>query len=219
MDEKKSHFAFWSSFSAPLIISGYIPDLSDKEIEYLTNEDLIAVGQDALGLQATRISQVGTWDVLSKSLENGDRLLTILNRGDQEATLNAPLERLGYPSWLPQLYTAKDLWTGKTTRLSKQITANVPSHGTFIFRVSASAECAENVTPTGMIFNNALLHYLTSEGRTASWAGCTGSDAQVWQVRKDGVSAPFLISPNVSPAMADWHLVSGSGGDRSGDML
>jgi alpha-galactosidase len=199
MDEKKSHFALWSSFSAPLIISAYIPDLSDEEIAYLTNEDLIAVDQDALGLQATLISQDGTWDVLSKSLDNGDRLLTILNRGGTEASLSVPLERLGYPSLLPQLYIAKDLWTGKTTHISNQITANVPSHGTAVFRVTAFAECVENITPTGMIFNTASLHCLTAAESSASWTNCTGSDAQVWQVgRNSSISSLADLSKCLS---------------------
>ena len=32
LDEKKFHFALWCSFSAHLIISAYIPDLTDDEI-------------------------------------------------------------------------------------------------------------------------------------------------------------------------------------------
>ena len=48
LDEKKSYFALWSSFSAPLIISSYIPDLTDAEVEYLTNKDIISIDQDPL---------------------------------------------------------------------------------------------------------------------------------------------------------------------------
>lgn len=83
IEEKKSHFALWASFSAPLIISSYIPDLTQEEVAYLTNKEIIAVDQDALCLQATLVSQDGNWDVLTKDLANGDRLLTVLNRGEE----------------------------------------------------------------------------------------------------------------------------------------
>ncbi|PSS15319.1 carbohydrate-binding module family 13 protein [Amorphotheca resinae ATCC 22711] len=178
LDEKKSHFALWASFSAPLIISAYIPDLTDDEIAYLTNEDLIAIDQDALGLQATLVSQDGTWDVLSKSLSNGDRLLTILNRGDEAGSLSVPFERLGYPSQYSGIFVVKDLWTGATSEVSNQITANVPSHGTAVFRVSSRLAAI----PTGMIFNTASLNCLTANGSSVRWTKCTGSDTQIWQI-------------------------------------
>lgn len=178
MDEKKSHFALWASFSAPLIISAYIPDLSDEEIAYLTNADLIAVDQDALGLQATLISQDGTWDVLSKTLSNGDRLLTILNRGPTDSSLSVPVERIGYPSVPTATFSVQDLWTGDYSSATNEITAKVPSHGTAVFRISSS----QPITPTGQIFNTASLHCLTSDGTSVSWSACDAADGQVWQV-------------------------------------
>lgn len=177
MDEKKSHFALWASFSAPLIISAYIPALSDAEIAYLTNRDLIAVDQDSLGMQATLISQDGTWDVLSKSLSNGDRLLTILNRGAVAANISVPVQRLGYQHTNAR-FTIKDLWTGHQSTTTTEISAEVPSHGTAVFRVSSS----QPITPTGMIFNTASRDCLTANGTSVVWTTCSGLDTQVWQV-------------------------------------
>jgi alpha-galactosidase len=57
LDEKRSHFALWPSFSAPLIISAYIPALPPDVISYLTNEELITVDQDELAQQATLVSR------------------------------------------------------------------------------------------------------------------------------------------------------------------
>ena len=178
INEKKSHFALWSSFSAPLIISAYIPSLSNDEIAYLTNANLIAVNQDALSLQATLISQDRTFDVLSKTLSNGDRLLTILNKGASTASIKVPVERIGYPSVPTASFSVQDLWTGDYSAATNSITASIPSHGTAVYRISSS----QPVVPTGQIFNTASLHCLTSSGKTVSWASCAGADAQVWQV-------------------------------------
>ena len=178
MDEKKSHFALWCSFSAPLIISAYIPGLSTDEITYLTNANLIAVDQDALGLQATLVSQDGTWDALTKTLSNGDRLLTILNRGASTASITIPVERLGYPAVPTAPFSVEDLWTSDYSTITDSITASVPSHGTAVYRISSS----QPITPTGQIFNTASLHCLTSDGTSVSWTPCSGADGQVWQV-------------------------------------
>ena len=191
LDEKKSHFALWSSFSAPLLLSVNTPSLSKEEIAILTNKDLIAVNQDKLIQQATLVSQDGTWDVLTKSLSNGDRLLTVLNRGNDTADLKVSLERIGLSSKAlrrTDSLSVKDLWTGKTTKVKVSdggITASkVPSHGTAVFRIAKSAS---PVTPTGMIFNTQSLKCLTDDkSGKVTWAKCAASDAQVWNVRSDG---------------------------------
>jgi hypothetical protein len=184
LDEKKSHFAIWASLSAPLIISAWIPDFTPEEIQYLTNKDIIAVDQDPLALQATLVSQDGIWDVLTKNLANGDRLLTIINRGNYTASHSVSFARIGIPS----LHTVRvqDLWTGSSSYASKQVTAsNILSHGTAILRLSAVGGSCD-VIPTGMIFNTYSLTTLTATYRGVLWANSTGADGQVWQTREDG---------------------------------
>ncbi|EOO00530.1 putative alpha-galactosidase a protein [Phaeoacremonium minimum UCRPA7] len=55
LDEKKSHFALWCSFSAPLILSTDVLNITDEEVEYLTNKDFLDVDQDPLVQQATLV--------------------------------------------------------------------------------------------------------------------------------------------------------------------
>ncbi|KGO74657.1 Aldolase-type TIM barrel [Penicillium italicum] len=96
-EREKSQFALWASFGAPLNLDCYIPFLSDEEIAFLSNKALIAVNQDLLEQQSTLVSRDDTFDVLFRSLENGDRLLTVLNRGGNAATTTVSLARLGLP--------------------------------------------------------------------------------------------------------------------------
>jgi alpha-galactosidase len=129
LDEKRSHFALWASFSAPLLISAHIPDLGKDELAFLTNKNLIDVDQDALSQRATLASRDSTWDVLTKSLANGDRLLTVLNRSPAAASTTIPLEQLGL---LPTCnYAVRDLWTGDGSgSVSGEFKVkNVPAHG------------------------------------------------------------------------------------------
>ena len=184
LDEKKSHFAIWASLSAPLIISAWIPDFTAQEVEYLTNKDIIAVDQDPLALQATLVSQDGTFDVLTKNLANGDRLLTIINRGNLTASHSVSFARIGINSF--PAVKVKDLWTGLQSYAKKEVTVpNIPSHGTGILRLSPTRGACE-VIPTGMIFNTYSLTTLTLSHHSLSWANSTGVDGQVWQTREYG---------------------------------
>ena len=185
LDEKKSHFALWSSFSAPLIISSYIPDLTDAEIAYLTNQAIIAVDQDPLALQATLVSQDGYFDVLTKSLSNGDRLLTVLNRGDDSNSTTVTTERIGLGKGFTG--TAKDLWTGESNKISGSLDVTLSSHATAIYRISG----VKSITPTGMVFDTASTKCMTAAGSGITFSDCNGSDEQVWHVSSYGTISPL----------------------------
>lgn len=193
LDEKKTHFALWSSFSAPLILSAWIPGLQEDEVAYLTNRDIIAVDQDALCEQATLVSQNedAAIDVLTKNLANGDRLLTILNHANKTHTATVSLDRLGIDP--EQSYRAKDLWTGKTATVRDEVRVKLAKHQTAIYRLSAtSPKKALKVTPTGQIFNTFSLNCLTAQhGHTdhaeVTFSACEGDDTQVWQVSAQGL--------------------------------
>ena len=185
IDEKRSQFALWSSFSAPLIISGYIPDFSTAELAYLMNKDIIAIDQDALALQATLVSQDGYFDVLTKSLANGDRLLTVLNRGNYTNSTAVTVNRMGLSSGCS--YSVKDLWTKQSSELSNSININLRSHATAIYRISGDTKA----TPTGMIFNTASMHSLAASGTSVTFVKNTGADEQVWRVSAQGRISPL----------------------------
>ncbi|KND94997.1 Alpha-galactosidase A [Tolypocladium ophioglossoides CBS 100239] len=219
LDEGKSHFALWCSFSAPLIISANIPALSQEEIDYLTNKDLLAVNQDRLVQQATLVSSGQTWDVLTKSLENGDRLLTILNKGSSTGDLTVSWESIGLSSKAlrrANYVSAKNLWTGEQVKVSVKdggITAKaIPSHGTAVFRIAKSIS---PVTPTGIIFNTNTTNCLTdNKSGHVTFAQCDGSDAQTWRVRPHG-NINSLLRPDECIVDAQGAILSRHSGCRT----
>lgn len=183
LEEKRSQFALWCSGSAPLIISAYIPELTDDEIDYLTNADLIAVNQDSLGQPATLVSRDDTWDVLTKDLANGDRLLTVLNRGNGTASTTVSFEAAGLSSNSSCEYKLRDLWTGETSNANGQISIeDLPSHASVVYRISSGSDQCGLSTPAGIIFNTASKNCLTSSVETVSWEKCDGDDGQTWRI-------------------------------------
>lgn len=189
MDERRSQFALWSSLSAPLIISAYVPSLNDEAIEYLTNKDLIAVDQDELGLQATLVSQDDDSDVLSKDLSNGDRLLTVFNKADTAKSFSIPLIRAGYTKDSCS-FKVKELWSGEKSKATGKLdTGSINSHATKVYRITPSGDCKE-IVQTGQIFTSPNIYdstCLSSDGDKVKFVKCNAKDSQVWQVRKNGV--------------------------------
>lgn len=62
-DEYISHFSMWAMMKAPLLIGNDITQMSSETLAILANTEVIAVNQDPLGVQATRIK-------LPRSLSN-----------------------------------------------------------------------------------------------------------------------------------------------------
>lgn len=195
IDEKRTHMALWSTFSAPLIISANMPTLTADELALLSNKDLIAVDQDPLVQQATLASTSSTVDILTKSLANGDRLVTMLNKGASAANITVSWARAGIQTKGVDGKTelgVKNLWTGESSTVKLSAggisAANVASHATAVFRISGINKLT--VTPTGAILYSRgyrKLQCLTDNiSGTVTIATCDGSDAQTWVTRKDG---------------------------------
>lgn len=58
--QQQAQMAMWAMFSAPLIMSNDLRDISDEARQLLLNPYLISVDQDPLGTMATFLYQVGT---------------------------------------------------------------------------------------------------------------------------------------------------------------
>ncbi len=70
--EDRAHFSLWAMLAAPLIAGNDAREMSKETREILTNKEIIAVNQDALGVQAfPAISEDGL-EVWAKPLSNVD---------------------------------------------------------------------------------------------------------------------------------------------------
>jgi alpha-galactosidase len=134
-EEYRSHFSMWAIFAAPLLAGNDLENMTADTREILVNKEVIAIDQDALGLQGRRVKKMGDLEVWSKQLADGGRAVVLLNRGAKAATISADWLDLGYPATLPaavrNLWIAKD--EGKKTR---SFAAEVPSHGVVMVRVT-----------------------------------------------------------------------------------
>jgi alpha-galactosidase len=127
-DEQYTHVSLWCLLSAPLFIGGDL-DLDPFTLNLLTNDEVLAVDQDALGKQAARISQNGSAEVWAKEMEDGSRAIGLFNRGNEPQHITASWNKLHLAG--PQI--VRDLWRQKDIgTFADHFDALIPSHGVLL---------------------------------------------------------------------------------------
>ena len=89
--------------AAPLIAGNDLRNMRPEIHDILTNKEVIAVDQDALGREGERVAKNGDLEVWAKQLKDGSRAVVLLNRGSAEQEISANWEDLGYPAELQRV--------------------------------------------------------------------------------------------------------------------
>jgi hypothetical protein len=130
--EAQSQMTLWAEMAAPLNSSTDLTKLTKTQLNILGNKRIIAIDQDPLGAQGHRIESADDHDILNKPLANGDRSVVLFNKSNRAQTLSVTTKRLGLTG---HYFTATNLVSGHKASTTGRISANVPAHGTRIFRV------------------------------------------------------------------------------------
>ncbi|MEN3335156.1 MAG: alpha-galactosidase [Blastocatellia bacterium] len=132
--EYRAHFSLWCLLAAPLMAGNDIRSMSPEIAGILTNKEVIAVDQDALGMQGRRVKRDGDLEVWAKQLADGSRAVALLNRSKAEGRISVSWNEIGYPDYLSA--AVRDLWAkqdmGKHTG---SFSASVPSHGVVMLKI------------------------------------------------------------------------------------
>lgn len=104
----EAHMSLWAIMAAPLIAGNDLRSMTAAEREILTNEEVIAVDQDALGLQGVAVRTQGDTSVWVKPLnESGARAVVLLNAGASTQDMPIEASELGLRAGN---ITVRDLW-------------------------------------------------------------------------------------------------------------
>jgi alpha-galactosidase len=131
--EYRAHFTMWAMLAAPLIAGNDLRHMSEETKTILLNADVIAIDQDPLGKQATRIRDDGDQEVWARPLADGGEAVALLNRGKAPAKI-----KVSWSEALPKggASTMTDLWTHKASPVQPEgYEATVPPHGVVAFRI------------------------------------------------------------------------------------
>jgi alpha-galactosidase len=134
-EEYRTHMSLWSLLSAPLLAGNDLRSMSQATKDILLNRDVIAIDQDSLGKQATRIAKDGDQQIWVKSLADGGIAVGVFNLGSTEASITLKANDLK----LSDSAHARDVWGKKRVSFKNgTYTAKVPSHGVLLLRTSAA---------------------------------------------------------------------------------
>jgi alpha-galactosidase len=142
--ENRAHFSMWAMLAAPLIAGNDLRNMTKDIVDVLTNEEVIAINQDSLGVQGLKYAVRDSMEIWTKPLKNGDWAVAFLNRSTvpktisynwdaevvKDAVANLTLDTRTNP------YKLRDLWTkaeGGNTK--KPLQATIPAHDILMFRL------------------------------------------------------------------------------------
>ncbi|MDQ3710656.1 MAG: glycoside hydrolase family 27 protein [Acidobacteriota bacterium] len=143
--EDRAHFSLWAMLAAPLIAGNDAREMSKETREILTNKEIIAVNQDALGVQAfPAISEDGL-EVWAKPLSNVDWAICFLNRGATAKNVSFDWKENFIKDDFAQCqldakketYKIRDLWAKKDSGTTDAVFKTaVQSHDVVMLRLS-----------------------------------------------------------------------------------
>lgn len=134
--ENRSHFSMWAMLASPLLAGNDLPNMKPEIKAILTNRDVIAIDQDKLGKQASRIYADGEVEVWGRHLSGGAYAVAILAAGDSRYSthpFHLDLAKLG----LEGAQKGKNLWTGKEVTLTNNMPIEIGSHDILLVRVAS----------------------------------------------------------------------------------
>jgi alpha-galactosidase len=132
-DEYRTQMTLWCILAAPLFAGNDLTKMSPATLEMLTNPEVVAIDQDAAGVQGHRAWQEGPTQAWIKPLADGTSAIALLNTQTRPATVTVNLNELG----VPETIQARDVWQHKDLgTLHQRLTVSLPRHGAMLLKVS-----------------------------------------------------------------------------------
>lgn len=134
--ENRSHFSMWAMLAAPLLAGNDLPHMTPEIKAILTNREVIAIDQDRLGKQGSRVYSDGEVEVWMRPLAGGALAVAVFNVGSDRLSthpFHLSLTKLGLDGPL----TGKNLWTGDKVTLTNHQPIELASHDILLVRVAS----------------------------------------------------------------------------------
>ncbi len=130
-DEYVTHMTLWAMSAAPLLMGHDVRKTSQAALALLSNPAVIAVDQDAMGVQGRAVRIDGMREVWTKPLANGRIAVALFNRGPGPARMTLAARDVG----LGRIAALRDLWHGLSIE-PHAATFDVPAHGAVLLEVT-----------------------------------------------------------------------------------
>lgn len=143
LTEARSHFSLWAMMNAPLLIGADLRTTPQALIDVFGNADIIALNQDPAGNQAVMAFDADGFQILVKTLANGDKAVALFNRGLAPVNAILTAEHLKFRDDRP--VALANLWTGEKSSFTKDMKLTVAPRETVVFRAKGDRTLADGL--------------------------------------------------------------------------
>lgn len=134
-NEQYTHISLWSILNSPLLIGCDLTKLDDFTFGLLANPEVIALNQDVLGKQASRIIETGGVQVWTKALADGSIAVGIFNLGEEPVNYKLNFADLK----LAGKQTVRNVWTREDKGVyTDAVDAKINRHGVQLYKLSVA---------------------------------------------------------------------------------
>ncbi len=131
-NEQYTHMSLWCLVGAPLMIGCDMTKLDEFTFGLLSNDEVLAIDQDPLGLGAAKIATDGMGEIWARPLVDGSVAVGLLNANFIEQDITLDLAASG----LEGGWRVRDLWRQVDEGEVRSVyTAKVPGHATHLVRL------------------------------------------------------------------------------------
>ncbi|AZP22039.1 alpha-galactosidase [Streptomyces aquilus] len=138
--QNRTHMNLWAISGAPLLAGNNLAGMSTETANILKNPEVIAVDQDARGLQGVKVAEDTTGlQVYGKVLSGqGNRAVVLMNRTSSTQNITVRWSDLGLTN---ANATVRDLWARSDIgSYGTSYTASVPAGGSVMLKVTGGTE-------------------------------------------------------------------------------
>lgn len=131
--EQLTLLSFWSLLPSPLMVGAQLPDNDAWTLALLTNPEVIAVNQDALGRPAQRLTNIlAAAEIWTKPLADKSLAVGIFNRSSATVPVNLVWKNLGRRAQP----AVRDLWLRQDVSRAKKFVTEIPAHSCLLLKVN-----------------------------------------------------------------------------------
>lgn len=143
LTEARSHFSLWAMMNAPLLIGADLRTTPQALIDVFGNADIIALNQDPAGNQAVMAFDADGFQILVKTLANGDKAVALFNRGLAPVNAILTADHLKFRDDRP--VALANLWSGEKSSFTKDMKLTVAPRETVVFRAKGDRTLADGL--------------------------------------------------------------------------
>ncbi|KAK4841233.1 hypothetical protein QYF36_001162 [Acer negundo] len=128
------HFSIWAISKAPLLLGCDIRNITNETMQIISNQEVIAINQDQLGVQAKKVRMQGEKMIWAGPLSGNRTVLLFENRKPWTSMMTAHWDDIGINS-NNTFVEARDVWEHQTleTKFQGKLKTRVEHHACKMF--------------------------------------------------------------------------------------